>query len=431
MSLTNAEQKTYVKKVRELIAEMAETFPYFAEEMSARSSLFQHLWNLGLPAANSEELSGYTDEAISYAVERSLQNAMGYYKAVDAVKVSKLPDYAKTETAEKYRQSLYWVSVAAAQAHKIQNKELRKKTLETIVIPASKAVLSNEHKIKTIASEPEYAFARDEILKKALAGEIGVTASFPVPGLKYFGEKLTNPNIPPPPQKQAQEKNKTPEQKLPDPVPPTTAKNPLPSTEANAHYYRCIYAGYVIKQDPCIAPSELPWELSGLDSKNFSCEDGTVMCNPFIFGFSSQCDWMTALEKGRTENCWSSAKPYCVKPGLYATKSCTALSNSDNSLQAAVELIRQNKTAFNQFGESFADLCFKGLIDFNSYPRKRTPQNKQKTKDDIKRTCTVASARIKEIEKRYGFTKTEKAANAPLTGKDLLMWKPATQPGKK
>lgn len=430
LSLTNSEQKTYVKKLREMITEMGETFPYFAEEMSARSSLFQQLWFMGVSEAFSEDIEGYSDSQIQNGVTRSIENALKYYKAVNSGKFSELSVQEKSESVEKYRQSLYWVSVAATQAHHIRDPQIRKSTLDGVVAQAAKTVQSNEDKIKTIADESEISFARDEILKKSLAGKGTVTASFPAPGLTYYGEKLeAPPQSPPAPAKKMVEakpesaKGKSAEQKPPSPpkvVSPKAAivpkTPPMAEPAANAHYYRCMYAGFIIKKDPCIAPRELPWKLQGLDN-SFACAQGTVMCNPFVFGFNSKCDWMTALEKNKTDTCWSTAKPYCVKPGLYATKNCMSISTNENSLQAAVELIKKNVSTYNQLGESFADLCFKGLIDFNSYPRKRTAQNTQRTKDDIKKTCEVASTRMKDIEKRYGLTKGADKSAAQSGGK--------------
>jgi len=476
MNLTNAEQKTYVKKVREMVVEMSQTFPYFKEEMTARSSLFQYFLNMTIPeatGAEGEEI--HSDDVIAYAVKRSLQNAMGYNKVVRAAKNSpNLSDEERWQIAEKHRQSMYWTAVAATQAFDIDDPGHQKFNLEEVVKPASVRVLELDNKVRSIAPNSDIDYVREEILMPALADKAEVTGSFPAPGLTRFGHKLEKPKKTT--LLESTKEEKPPEQKLPDPVPPApqaepkdpklpevtvpevgppaTAKDPkLPNVntpdipgvtkmkpgtkpaekpKANAHEYRCMYAGFVIEKDPCMATRNLPWDLQGLDEKTFACGKGTVMCNPFVFGFKAKCDWTKATAMGTVDKCLEAAKPYCITPGMNASKNCMDLSNNESSLQAAVELIKKNKDAFHTFGASFADLCYKKSINFNSYPRKRTPHNKAKTIKDIERTCKVAEQRMHVIELKYGLaTGKDRYAPKELTGKDLLTSDKKAPPAKK
>ncbi|WP_413288544.1 hypothetical protein [Bdellovibrio sp. HCB337] len=467
MSLTPAEQKTYVKKMKEMVSEMAVTFPYFAEEMSARSSLFEQLWRMNAPTAFGNADALPSDSYLySHAID-SARMARDYYTDISRARVANMTVAQKSELVEKYRQSLYWAAASAGAAHHIRNNDLRKMVLSEVSKKTARDVIRAESKIKTIADESEYAEVRKQFLNKGLEGKLSIIETqFPPNSLIQYGRTLSSSNIPanrpaetsaapattsappatqpaappaaqPEADKPAAATTNEPEMPLPVPVPPGKFDPNAPAVPL-ANSYRCMYAGFIIPNDPCIAPSELPWKLDGL-GEDFACGGGTVMCNPFMFGFkSASCGWVDAIEKGRTDKCWAEAKPYCVKPGLYATKSCTDLSNNDDSLQAAVELIRRNETAFNELGNSFQDLCKLERINFNSYPRKRTAQNIERSKADIKRTCKVAEGRMDEIAKRYGITKgpdvaptlkgkellqVKKPAPA-LTGKDLLMWKP-------
>lgn len=190
-------------------------------------------------------------------------------------------------------------------------------------------------------------------------------------------------------------------------------------------YYRCMYAGFVIQKHPCVAPEKLPWEnVKGLDEGKFACGKGTIMCNPFVFGFKSSCDAKKPAETGKPDPCFADAKPFCVKPGLYATKNCGEVSNSDASLEMAVRLISANPSIFNQFARSFVDLCDKKLINFNSY--KGQVKNKARTEADINRTCDAARTRMNEIKKRYALFK-EKAKPAAPAGASAPA--PAGAPG--
>jgi len=429
MSLTNAEQKTYVKKVKEIVDDLAKAYPDLAQDRSLRSPLFQVLWDLNLPYAQSQEKKeeSYSDQVVVNFVAYALKQAGQYSEEVRNLSPADLTEEKKQMAVESFRQAMYWTSAAAAQTYTLKDEALKKKTLDTLILPASKKVTLNEDKIKAFADESQYREARDDYFKKSLRGELSVMQAFPSHGLTHYDDHK-KASVP------ISKMGTVSSEPLPPEAPP---KKEEARVTANTAYYRCMYAGFVVKKDPCMAPRELPWSLDGLDPKSFVCSAGTVMCNPLIFGFNSDCDWSSLPQK-----CWTGAKPYCVKPGLFATKNCTEASNNERSLQATVELIKRNPKVFNEFGSNFAELCYKGLIDFNSYPRKRNPKNIQKTKEDIKKTCQVAEVRMAEVKKRYGLNdpatrpvapgsslNPNKALTLPPTGKDLLMKK--SDPGKK
>lgn len=441
MSLTPAEQLTYVKKIREVIVEMAETFPYFTEEMSARSSLFQQLWTLNIPEAQSDEApnpkSGYDYVAFS------LSEANSYLKEIKEANSATLSDQQKQELISKYRQAMYWTSIAAREIGPLPKTKYKtqRNRLMSDIRKTTTEIDNFEKKIIAISpkqDDSEFKSVRDNYLKKALAGQLSSKAEIPTRNHPSAKDKKGSA--------QKETSLKDPESAMAGgsaPVEPNKAQTSEPA-EFNMEkpLYRCMYAGFVIKKDPCMAPRTLPWDLKPLDKNTFVCASGTIMCNPLVFGLKTECDQSSLPEK-----CLSGAKPYCVKPDREATKNCAKMSNNTQSLQATVDLIKANKAVSLEFGKSFQDLCYNGLIDYNSYPRKRTEKNKQRTRDDIKKTCKVANERIQAIKKHYNLDSspadakkmtsppidakqlTSPPSNAPQ-GKDLLMKKSNSNSGK-
>lgn len=413
--LTRAEQKTYVKKMRETLADVAQAFPEFTLDGSARSQFYAQLWRLSFQNALSQSASenrAFDTGTIFSYVKYANSEAKKYAQAVTDTKTATLDDAEKAHLVEQYRQALYWSASAASQAHNIPNKKTRETLIRSTVNPTKNLIESAEAKVKSVANESEYSLARDQYFKKAHRGELpSGSTEFPEGAWVSFSERLPTQ----PPAKAAATGTASTTKEAP------TAKSAAPekpNTSDNG-YYRCMYSGFVVKSHPCVAPNKLPWDLHGLDAKTFICENNTVMCNPFLFGFKAECDWSTSSTT-IPEACSANAKPYCVHRGLYATKNCGEASNNDGALEAAVHLIHSNPLVFNQYGESFQALCNHGLINFNSYKGQLKPQNTKKTKADIKRTCDNARVRMAEIKKRYQVLK------APAPGPSTAQ--PATKP---
>lgn len=454
--LTHTEQKTYVKKLREVMIEVSKAYPEMAEEMSARSSFYAQLWVLALKDAMAQP--EVNDEVTEKFVEYANSQAEKYISEVEKTKTDKLSSSRRGEYAGQYREALYWSAASAQYAHSIKDSAARKKALASIAATKDK-VEKTEAKVKTVVNESEYRQARDDYFKKAHDGQLMVNTPYPKETLIDYGERLPASNPAAPASAPKEEKKTEPakpepkkEEKKPEPAvkpePKKDEKKPekkedkpaaepkketapaatKPADEKAADtktgaLYRCMYAGFVIKQHPCVAPSQLPWDLKGLDNSKFICTNGTIMCNPFLFGFKSSCDWSKATDEKGAQECYSKAQPYCVKPGLYATKNCGEASNNDAALEAAVQLIHNNAAAFNMYSNSFGDLCQKQLIDFNSYEGQLIPKNTARTKADIKRTCDSARKRMKDIRQRYNVFREkqpEKSAPAaqPATGKE-------------
>lgn len=454
--LTHAEQKSYVRKLREVMIDVAKAYPEMAEEMSARSSFYAQLWTLALKDALA--VDAINDETRETFVKYAVKQSQYYLEEIEKAKTDKITPQGRAQLAAQYREALYWSAASAQYGYDIKDDGLRNKIISKDVNPGKTRAEKAEAKVKAVVDESEYRTARDDYFKKAHNGQMLVNSPYPKDTLIDFGERLpasaaaapaTKPAEAKPaeakPEMKKEEKKAEPaakpkEEKKDDkkedrsrkkdekPAAPTTEPKAEPAKPAEPKpadvkpaeaaggvLYRCMYAGFVIKSHPCVAPSKLPWDLKGLDSEKFACGNGTVMCNPFLFGFKTSCDWSKATDEKGTQACYDKAKPICVKPGLYATKNCGEASNNDSAIEAAVHLIHSNAAAFNMFSGSFGDLCQKGLINLNAYEGQAKPKNMARTKADIQRTCDSARTRMKEIRQRYNVVKDASKTSAPAT----------------
>jgi hypothetical protein len=433
--LTHAEQKTYVKRLRDMMIEVANAYPEMAEDMKARDSFYAQLWDLTVGTVDGAESARINTEAKAQFIRLAGDNIGEYLSQVEKVKTDKMTDAQRGELVSQYRQALCWAGSAAQWGHDIKDEKTRKELFTEVINPMKDRLEKAEAKVKKTAGSSSYEKA-DDYFKKAYSGQIPADDTHIIPEkLIPAGERLPSltikasngSSVAEPTAVQAEEKKPTDKIRkdekpvsataaAPAPaVKPTKTEEPNKSEEPRKDvYYRCMYAGFVIKNNPCMAPPDLPWELKGLDQSQFICEKGTVMCNPFLFGFKATCDWSKANDEKSTQACYQGAKPFCVKPGgLYVTKNCGEISNSDAALEAAVHLIGTNPEAFNQYSNSFGDLCQRDLINFNSYEGQRNPKNIARTRADIKRTCESARARMTEIRQRYNLVKEKKSTGAP------------------
>jgi hypothetical protein len=188
--------------------------------------------------------------------------------------------------------------------------------------------------------------------------------------------------------------------------------------------YRCMYAGFVIKKESCMAPQEFPGKLEGVNQENFKCGDGTVMCNPLVFGVKLNCDFKDAMEKNRVASCLSSSKPFCVKPGMYATKNCSTMSSDDDTITATVYLLsnnENNKNLMKDFSDDFYSLCDPKMLAMNRFGKiKRGASSLNSIRKDIAETCAVAKKRVLAFKEKYQLIKSESAKPAdvnPHTGR--------------
>jgi hypothetical protein len=469
--LTHAEKKTYVKKLREIMIETAKAFPEMAEAMSPQSEFYAQLWTLMVASAESEDSNAQnnlTDESRKAFIIRGFQASVTeYVSLIQSTNTKKLTDEQRGLLVQRYRQALVWTALAEQTKNGMVDKNLSNEMAKDVINPLKAKVEAAETKVKGAAGTASYEKEKS-YLQKTIAESKKLNRNDPPPidfivagvrlpalSIKADGTTTSTAPVTKTEEKPSAKAETKKEEKKPEAAP--IAANKDKKTEekkagtasnkdlerekqkaanvANKNtksetvvtqeqhrdiYYRCMYAGFVIQNHPCMAPSDLPWDLKGLDTATFKCDKGTVMCNPFLFGFKTACDWSKATDEKGTAACLQDAKPFCVRPGLYATKNCNDNSTSESAKEAAVHLIEQNKAAFNLYGVSFDNLCNNHLINFNSYEGQRKPRNIARTRADIKRTCDNARVRMQDIRARYYLKHPPKDSPAP----------PAAQPPK-
>jgi hypothetical protein len=180
-----------------------------------------------------------------------------------------------------------------------------------------------------------------------------------------------------------------------------------------------MHSGFPIVGSECIAPTTSPYELVGIDKAKFICEDGKVMCNPFIFGVTSEgCDWAKSSENKDLAACWKNAKPLCGYNSRHATANCEKQRLSKDTLDSAVEIIHANHAAFDTFAAQMNALCSNDAIDYDS-PKKRSASSREYLKNDITMTCEIAKKSHFAVIKRFNLKyKVDAKTAAVLAGKD-------------
>jgi hypothetical protein len=161
----------------------------------------------------------------------------------------------------------------------------------------------------------------------------------------------------------------------------------------------CIYAGFVIQKDRCVHEEKLPFSLTDLDQEKFLCESPDIICNPLIFGFNSEC------ASGTLKECLQTAKPVCTQRVKNATQICREQSKDDKYAKRAVDLIKNNKSAFDQYLKNFKDLCDKKTLRENPKLKFTADQKARKNYKallaDVLNTCEVTNAQLDTVTAIY------------------------------
>lgn len=180
-------------------------------------------------------------------------------------------------------------------------------------------------------------------------------------------------------------------------------------------FYRCMYAGFVLKQDPCKGPHELPADvkLEGIAREQLACPRDEVLCNPLLFGLKASCDLMPF--DSSKKDCLAKSGPICIHRSVSATSDCAAISN-DQSLSAAAALIGANGAAWNDYLTSFYELCddekiaVNGFADVKDGAPREVPE---RTRTDIRQTCAHAKEQLKRVAEKYRSVETKRPAAPP------------------
>lgn len=308
-----------------------------------------------------------TTNGLSAAVEHGVHSAFE----------TSAPDYAPPASANKFAQ------MAPATAKKTEvtasTEAAPKHTTTTASKPAATSSATTAAKPAGPATAPPSTAKPPTSSAPAPAPAPKVAKTAPVVG--------TAPPAPTSPAAAAAAPQKNPREGSDKPQP---AKAPAEVSTKGEHY-RCMHSGFVIKGDKCMAPRTLPFDLVGIDKTKFECAEGTVMCNPFIFGVESEgCDWVKAAEDKTLDACWKKAKPFCGAPARRSTANCASnASKKKGSIESAVQIIHANNDAFSLFGAQMKRLCNKKdpkpPIDFE-----KSRASRKKVLADIRRTCDDA-----------------------------------------
>ncbi len=409
MALTFSEQKHYIKNLRGIFVEMNENNPHLAAELAKRSSLFVALWGAGVPSVSAENSEAPKGVALEKQTEDFIRQYMENSRQYSLEILQKVPLDLTPEDKKRLDAYLNQALISAKYASHWNDKYLKnpalKQTLKaTVVDPTVRILEQAQIRMKNIYPEGSVTKTSDTELGQVKQAELGTNRLDQAPSLYVDYEKRENILLAATtPTKERTDKSKT------------TKKATQSKTEGerevaevfNKMYYRCMYAGFVIKSDPCVAPKKVPWNLTGINLDKFECTQDTVMCNPLLFGVNvSSCDWKSAKENpDKIKECLLESKPFCTPRDSAATKNCAKLSNTDVALETAVYLnknSKDNEKVFAEFGTQFTQLCDEKMINYNNYGKKRRSTSSRETiRRDIEVTCENARKRLKEVTSTY------------------------------
>lgn len=184
--------------------------------------------------------------------------------------------------------------------------------------------------------------------------------------------------------------------------------------------YRCMYSGFVIRQDPCKGPQTLPEGFLMKDVGDaFTCTGKKVICNPLLFGVKPvDCSLRLDTAEADARQCIASAKPVCVNRGQYATRDCGKASESDADLETAATVIKLNPEAWNEYLTSFYELCDDKMISFNGFVTHSGGEERpvpEATKRDIEQTCDKARVRLAAIAAKHRDVNINRPTATPAT----------------
>jgi hypothetical protein len=541
MSLTFAEQKTYIKTVREIFVEMNQRNPHLAQEFAQRSGLFAMVWDIGFrealaddkattgavrsaedqkkeaaaqaaakAAAEKAAAEKASDEFLKRAIKKYAADAVAYSEALTQAAGGPFTRDEQIEIDFRWQQTLGNAGAAYRTIGLINDPELKKSLMQSEGEPAvnalkeatknMQAVLPNEFfrkmadkKVKEVTDPNEKGadagaytvniipFEPDKypvdirlkpgaVLKhtakaaapaapasgasggngvdrggtanKAAADKpasssaaSGTTAGGAItvapirtttlPETAKKGSRGTGAPVGLSPKDKAAAKPAPAVSKLEamDHPGATVQTGTVEKQAAATHTpsdYRCMYAGFVIKEGDCHSPKEMP-SLKSVDPAIFKCESG-FMCNPFVFGVKlpKSCNWEAAKNKKEdVAKCLLTSTPYCTPRSTTATSNCAAKSKSESSsetevaVETAVQLILSsdsNQSAYDEFQLSFDELCDGKHINFGN---SKSAASRKRITDDITSTCDIARESLNKVKAKYAIP-AAKDPNVPI-----------------
>lgn len=400
--LTKREQKEYLRELKKILGSLPGMSENFADAKTTGKN--RQIATAAAPPT-AEFVAGLLGQAEAWRGEESL------------LKPSLLLDsYARDKHRERMRNSIWWLVNARLAANDMPDSDPRKKDLVARINTLESNYLDygKSYAIDWLAWDPlisDGLKALDSARNKRINSTCNIT---PYNGLVKYADRqpvsvsaegvATKPADLKACEEQVRRLAEEEEEKGRDDEPP--AEPPVPVEKPPEILgYRCMYAGFVIKEDPCRGPSQLPEDMNfkGIDSSAFSCEADEILCNPLLFGVVAECELKADAEEAKNTECLAQAKPLCVPRGKYATRECATRSAGDKGLESAATLIKMNPEVWRDYRISFYELCDDEMIAFNGFVHRKNGDSTipESTLTDVRQTCENAKGRLSKLVNDY------------------------------
>lgn len=388
--LTRREQKEYLREVQKTVGVLAERSEYFA--------------SLTTPTRNvAQETMTFTAEQVQLSLEQATK-WRGEKKAAF--------QYYHPARADQFREeatnSMNWTIFTRMQLNTLPDDDPKKKDLSKKVQELEKYYLTKKADFKKSfdkAGTLDKTFAN---MEKASKGEAGPNDDILPNALVEHKTRQTIVAFAP----------RAPANKVepPAPITPQVPAKPEIAVPAETQVnpprdpvlvgYRCMYAGFVIKKDPCRPPNELPDDtlLKGLVGAYFRCGKEQTLCNPLLFGVKKNCALKQDTPDADARKCLEESHGVCVNTSKYATRDCATAGGSDESLDSAIAMLKANPQAWDEYLTSFYELCDDHMIAYNGFVTKKDGRPREvpeKVRADVDQTCGFARDQLKKISDRY------------------------------
>ena len=413
-SLSPDQQLQYLKDLQQVMASMDQRSEFFAQAKSETAST-------RAPASASVDLS----EQYVTVTENNLLTADQTLKNADKIKDTKKKTTELKKAAQIIEQSRYGISLikderlAAATYKKwtVVRKDLVKEKLNPPLAEIGR-IEKVDNIFKTLSRASTTIASSEKLLAKSTPGTLEYN--------KLSAEIANNKAA----LKGAAEEFKKNKADFSSAQTAYSAAAAKLSKKKDGDFFRCMYAGFVLKGD-CKAPTQLPKDLKlvGITPDHFSCDKSLVLCNPLIFGGAGSCPVVPKMKKQTDAKCLIDMKGFCKPKSNSATKDCLEeAEKSPHNLENTALLIHANPDAWNEYTNSFHELCDEEKIAQNSFTKKKGSKNRtdqDHVKQDIEKTCGWARERLLKLRndvkidlKKIDSTKLDVGQKkAPETGR--------------
>lgn len=436
--LTPREQKEYVREVQRTISSLAERSEFFASALKPNRTIAAEAMQ-STPA----QVEFALDQASKW-LRTDIKNSL-HWTTFTRLEANMLPadDPKRTELIQKVnelekglleKEATFKKSFAKDGAlddafDKMKRAREGKVGFHDEVLPATFTVYGTGEQIR--AKEPNPPKRKSDSFEPTRSAEAPLLSPPPLKGPMPLPpsiglesptfepkEPIAPEDLPAPvetvaPKKPPAPKEQAAPKELPVPAapkrPPTVTEVPTPPEKPRLPVlmgYRCMYAGFIVKNDPCRGLQSLPEDLkiSGLNPDNFNCGD-QALCNPLLFGVKKNCELKMGMKSDDVRKCLSQSHGICVSRWKYSTRDCAKAGGTDEALTSALELVKLNPDAWQEYLTSFYELCDDHMIAFNGFITKKNGQSReqseQQVREDIEQTCSHAKKRLKAISDKY------------------------------